>query len=111
MRDWLKSFRFTGRSIRLFGSNDGARPHSISSRAAAKAVWDVSDPKWPFRRNAKLDDSAGARARSEDDTREDRGPVVRLITKSSKGDNHVSWSSSALASCRIGVSKPSVNQL
>jgi hypothetical protein len=43
-----------------------------------------------------------------------RGPRVkacrRPITKPSKGDDHVSWSSSTLASLRTGVSKPSVNQ-
>src|SRR5215469_6919143 len=53
-----------------------------------------------------------ARPTSEGDTREDRDPVEGL-TPTPKARNelpHVSWSSSALASCRIGVSKPSVNQ-
>jgi hypothetical protein len=55
-----------------------------------------------------FDDSA--RATSEVDTPRRSWPRRRLITKPSKGDDHVSWSSSALASCSAGVSKPSVNQ-
>jgi hypothetical protein len=43
-------------------------------------LWAFDDPKQPFLRNA------GSTTRPEGDTREDRGPVVRLITRPSKGD-------------------------
>jgi len=38
----------------------------------------VHDPKWPFRRSAKLDDSAGRGPRVKATPEKDRGPVVRL---------------------------------
>jgi hypothetical protein len=75
------------------------------SRPAAKAVWDVSDPKWTFGASNMM-----IARRAESETSSLRVRLVLYASAPPPAAHRASSLSRVLASFRSSVSKPSVNQ-